>query len=100
MPFRLAASERLERAAKAFPGEKPAAWRAASRYVAGRSQAEALHTAADLLDGGHGVSVDLFGDPRCLRTLAGYSAYVARGLNGLSRKAPSVSGSCQSAVRL
>jgi len=60
--FGLATSERFERAAKAFPGGEAAAWRAASRYVAGRSRGEALRTAAGLLDQGHGVSVDLFGE--------------------------------------
>lgn len=47
--FRLATSERLERAVKAVPGGEAFAWRAASRYVAGRSRAEALQTAAGLL---------------------------------------------------
>ena len=60
--FRLATSEPLERAVKAAPGGEAAAWRAASRYVAGRSRTEALSTAASLLDRGHGVSVDLFGE--------------------------------------
>lgn len=60
--FRLATSEPLERAAKALPGVEAAAWRAASRYVAGRSRAEAIKTAVDLLERGHGVSVDLFGE--------------------------------------
>jgi len=39
--FRLATSERLERAFKAVPGGDAQAWRAASRYVAGRSRGEA-----------------------------------------------------------
>ncbi len=60
--FRLATSERLERAVRAVPLGEQAAWRAASRYVAGRSQAEGLATAASLLDRGHGVSIDLFGE--------------------------------------
>lgn len=47
---------------RAAPGGEAAAWRAASRYVAGRSRAEALNTAASLLDRGLGVSVDLFGE--------------------------------------
>lgn len=46
----------------AAPGSEAAAWRVASRYVAGRSRAEALSTAASLIDRGHGVSVDLFGE--------------------------------------
>jgi proline dehydrogenase len=60
--FRMATSEPLERVFKAAPGGEAVAWRAASRYVAGRSRAEALSTAADLLRRGHGVSVDLFGE--------------------------------------
>src|SRR3954451_22786102 len=60
--FRMATSEPLERGFKAAPGGGAGAWRAASRYVAGRSRAEALSTAADLLRRGHGVSVDLFGE--------------------------------------
>jgi proline dehydrogenase len=60
--FRLATSERLERAVKALPGGEAGAWRAASRYVAGRSRGEALNTAAGWLARGHAVSVDLFGE--------------------------------------
>jgi len=58
----LATSRRLERGVKALPGGEAAAWRAASRYVAGPSTAEALGTARALLDAGHMVSVDLFGE--------------------------------------
>ncbi|MGH3632472.1 MAG: hypothetical protein ACRDRL_34185 [Sciscionella sp.] len=61
MLFRLATSQRLERAVKAVPGGYVQAWRAASRYVAGRSRDEALIATADLLAQGLGVSVDLFG---------------------------------------
>ncbi len=60
--FRLATSERFERTVKALPGGEAAAWRAASRYVAGRSRREALESAATLLERGHGVSIDLFGE--------------------------------------
>jgi len=60
--FRLATSERLEWIVKAVPGGDAQAWRAAARYVAGRSRDEALTTTADLLAQGHGVSVDLFGE--------------------------------------
>lgn len=60
--FRLATSERLERIVKAVPGGDAQAWRAASRYVAGRSRDEALIATVDLLAQGHGVSVDLFGE--------------------------------------
>lgn len=60
--FRLATSERLERAAKALPRGKATAWRAASRYVAGQTLQDALPAVAALLDHGHGVSVDIFGE--------------------------------------
>ena len=60
--FRLATSERLERVVKTLPGGEALAWRAASRYVAGRSQRQMLATATSLLEQGHAVSVDLFGE--------------------------------------
>jgi proline dehydrogenase len=60
--LKLATSHRLERGVKAVPGGETAAWRAASRYVAGRTQLQALQTAEALLDAGHAVSVDLFGE--------------------------------------
>jgi proline dehydrogenase len=60
--FRLATSRRLERVVKRVPGGERAAWRAASRYVAGTSRDAALGLAAALLDQGHGVSLDLFGE--------------------------------------
>jgi proline dehydrogenase len=80
--FRLATSERLERAVKSMPLAEAAAWRAASRYVAGRSQSQALATAARLLEHGHAVSVDLFGerlsDPAAAdRVLADYTQLAA-----------------------
>ena len=46
---------------KRVPGGEPAAWRAASRYVAGRSRSDALAAVARC-SSGHGVSVDLFGE--------------------------------------
>jgi proline dehydrogenase len=60
--FRVATSERLERAVKAVPLGEAAAWRAASRYVAGRSRGQAVATAMALLARGHAVSIDLFGE--------------------------------------
>lgn len=60
--FQLATSERLEYAVKRVPGGAEAAWRAASRYVAGRSRGDALDFVGGLLEQGHGVSVDLFGE--------------------------------------
>ncbi|MBV9943438.1 MAG: proline dehydrogenase family protein [Solirubrobacterales bacterium] len=66
--LRLATSERLESAVKTLPGGAAVAWRAASRYVAGRSQGQALAMATALLERGYTVSIDLFGervsDPR------------------------------------
>jgi proline dehydrogenase len=58
----LATSRRLERGVKALPGGEAAAWRAASRYVAGRTELQALPAAEALLAAGHAVSVDLFGE--------------------------------------
>jgi proline dehydrogenase len=60
--FRVATSERWESTVKRLPGGQAGAWRAASRYVAGRSRAEALDRAGGLLRAGHGVSLDLFGE--------------------------------------
>lgn len=60
--FRLATSAQLERAVRSLPGGERAAWRAASRYVAGRSRSEALAAADRLAAEGHGVSIDLFGE--------------------------------------
>jgi proline dehydrogenase len=60
--LKLATSRRLERGVKALPGGEAAAWRAASWYVAGQTQAEALSVARGLLDAGQMVSLDLFGE--------------------------------------
>lgn len=60
--LRIATSHRLERVVKLTPGGESATWRLASRYVAGRDLAEALSTVAGLLDHGHGLSIDLFGE--------------------------------------
>jgi proline dehydrogenase len=60
--FRVATSERLERVVRTLPLGEAAAWRAASRYVAGRSRSQALVSATTLLERGHAVSVDLFGE--------------------------------------
>jgi proline dehydrogenase len=60
--LQLATSRRLERGVKALPGGEAVAWRAASRYVAGRTEPQALQTAVALLGAGHAVSLDLFGE--------------------------------------
>src|SRR4051812_22462338 len=60
--FRLATSERFERAVRRAPAGEAAAWRAAARYVAGRRSGDALETVAGLLARGHGGGVDLFGE--------------------------------------
>jgi proline dehydrogenase len=60
--FALATSQRFEHALKSVPGGDAVAWRYASRYVAGRSRADALNVANRLLEQGHGVSIDLFGE--------------------------------------
>ena len=60
--FVLATSERFESTVRRLPGGEAAAWRAASRYVAGESAGDALAVAGRLLASGHGVSIDLFGE--------------------------------------
>ena len=80
--FRLATNQQLERTVRAMPGGERAAWRAASRYVAGRTREEALATAHQLLARGHGVSVDFFGelvtDPSTAdRVVEDYAALIA-----------------------
>lgn len=60
--FKLATNERLEQLVKGLPGGEENAWRAASRYVAGRTRDEALKVATEQLGKGHGVSLDLFGE--------------------------------------
>lgn len=59
---RLATSTHFERAVRAAPGGERAAWRAAARYVAGRTRADAIRTAGTLLAAGHAVSIDRFGE--------------------------------------
>ncbi|WP_344211396.1 proline dehydrogenase family protein [Kribbella sancticallisti] len=60
--FKLATNERLEQLVKGVPGGEENAWRAASRYVAGRTRDEALTVAGEQLGKGHGISLDLFGE--------------------------------------
>ena len=60
--FRLATSERLEQLVKGVPGGEANAYRAASRYLAGRTREEALEVTRVQLAKGHGVSLDLFGE--------------------------------------
>jgi proline dehydrogenase len=80
--FRLATNDRLERAVKAIPGGEQAAWRAASRYVAGQNRDQVLGTASGLLERGLDVSIDLFGELAtdaniADRVVADYQALVA-----------------------
>jgi proline dehydrogenase len=80
--FRLATSDLFERTVRTLPGAEARAWRAAQRYVAGRSRVEALTAATAMLARGHGVSVDLFGerveDPAVAdRTVEDYLALAA-----------------------
>ncbi|HET7327368.1 MAG TPA: proline dehydrogenase family protein, partial [Nocardioidaceae bacterium] len=60
--FRLATSDRFERVVRAAPTGEQRAWRAASRYVAGTSFADAAGTARRLAQRGVGSSIDLFGE--------------------------------------
>jgi len=83
--FRLATSERLERAVRSLPAGERVTWRAASRYVAGRSRSEALAVADRLLAEGHGVSVDLFGE---MVTDVGIAAEVVERYRSLAAALP------------
>jgi proline dehydrogenase len=87
----LATSRRLERGVKALPGGDAIAWRAASRYVAGRTEPQALQAAAALLEAGHAVSVDLFGervdDPAIADQVVEYYRSLAAAIAGLPPEA-------------
>ena len=60
--FRLATSERLERAVRRAPAGERLAWRAAARYVAGQDPAAAVQRARELAAAGIAASLDLFGE--------------------------------------
>jgi proline dehydrogenase len=60
--FRLATSSRLERVVRSLPRGEHYAWRAASRYVAGTTWADAVRTALELDKQGVASSVDQFGE--------------------------------------
>jgi proline dehydrogenase len=60
--FKLATSERFERAVRAVPGGVAIAYRLASRYLAGVSARDALATAGELAGRGVRSSIDLFGE--------------------------------------
>jgi proline dehydrogenase len=60
--FSLATSERFERAVRAVPGGEQAAYRWASRYVAGTTADDAFATAHELAAQGVLSSIDLFGE--------------------------------------
>ena len=60
--FRLATSQRLERAVRAAPLGTSQAWRAASRYVAGTTLETALKAARKFHERGAGTSIDQFGE--------------------------------------
>jgi proline dehydrogenase len=60
--FRLATSERLERAVRRSPAGERLAWRAAARYVAGQDPAAAVQRARELAAAGIAASLDLFGE--------------------------------------
>ena len=60
--FALATNDTFERLVTRVPGGRSAAWRRASRFVAGRSRSDALATVTRLIAEGHGASVDLFGE--------------------------------------
>jgi proline dehydrogenase len=60
--YRLATSTRFERAVRAAPGGERAAWRAASKYVAGTSAADAFRVVQRLAADGVAASIDQFGE--------------------------------------
>lgn len=60
--FRLATSTRLERAVRTVPRGADLAWRAASRYVAGRTHEDARRVVRELHSRGVASSVDQFGE--------------------------------------
>ena len=60
--FRLATSRRLEQTVRMLPRGERLAWRAASRYVSGRTAANAIALARELHQQGVGVSIDQFGE--------------------------------------
>lgn len=60
--FRLATSARFESAVRAAPGGEELAWRAASRYVAGRTIDDARRVVAELGQRGIACSIDQFGE--------------------------------------
>jgi proline dehydrogenase len=86
--LRLATSERYERAVRSV-GEARA-WRAASRYVAGTGEDDALERAAELSRRGIGSSLDFFGehvsDPEVARAVADRFEALARRIADLPER--------------
>jgi proline dehydrogenase len=60
--FKLATSERFERAVRALPGGSALAYRLASPYIAGSTVEDALVTARGLAERGARSSIDFFGE--------------------------------------
>lgn len=60
--FRLARSRRFEQTVRILPRGERLAWRAASRYVSGRTVADAVALTLELHERGIGVSIDQFGE--------------------------------------
>jgi proline dehydrogenase len=60
--FRLATSTRLESAVRSVPGGQALAWRAAARYVAGRTVDDAARLVDELSAQGVAASIDQFGE--------------------------------------
>jgi proline dehydrogenase len=85
--FRLATSPRWEQVVRSVPRGQELAWRAASRYVAGSSSADAVRVARELHDRGVAASIDQFGelvdDPAVARQVADDYARLAGELAGL-----------------
>jgi proline dehydrogenase len=60
--YRLATSDRVERAARAFPAIERRCYTLARRYIAGTSLEDAVAVVKDLREQGMSTSVDLFGE--------------------------------------
>jgi proline dehydrogenase len=89
--FRLATSTRFERAVRSVPGGERAAWRAAARYVAGMTAADAFRVAHRLDADGVASSVDQFGElARDRGTADAVAADYVRLAQGLAERPPSV----------
>lgn len=89
--YRLATSDRLERAVRSLPTLERRCYELARRYVAGRSLDDALRVVTGLRDQGMTASVDLFGEglgePAAIQPVVGRYLEAARQLGELDCQA-------------